>query len=78
MCAAELFSQGPNFSVDLAEIICKKLATLVVSRKGKHLYFSSCFYLPDVLVALYKVVHVLLPANGQNTNVILFSGRPEL
>jgi hypothetical protein len=28
--------------------------------------------------ALYKVVHVLLPANGQNTNVILFSGSPEL
>jgi hypothetical protein len=28
MCAAEFFHQRPNFSVDLAEIICQKLATL--------------------------------------------------
>jgi hypothetical protein len=28
MCAAEFFRQRPNFSVDLAEIICQKLATL--------------------------------------------------
>jgi hypothetical protein len=27
LCAAELFRQRPNFSLDLAEIICKKLAT---------------------------------------------------
>jgi hypothetical protein len=28
MYAAEFFRQRPNFSVDLAEIICQKLATL--------------------------------------------------
>jgi hypothetical protein len=28
MCAVELFRQRPNFSLDLAEIICQKLATL--------------------------------------------------
>jgi hypothetical protein len=29
MCAAYIFGQRPNFLVDLAEIICQKLATLV-------------------------------------------------
>jgi hypothetical protein len=31
MCAAECFRQRPNFLVDLAEIICQELATLVKS-----------------------------------------------
>jgi hypothetical protein len=31
MCAAEILRQRPNFSADLAEIICQKLATLSIS-----------------------------------------------
>jgi hypothetical protein len=43
MCAAELFHQRSNFSVDLAEIICLKLATLVTT-SGSGNIAVFCFH----------------------------------
>jgi hypothetical protein len=37
MCTAKFSHQRPNFSVDLAEIICQELATLIVT------LFPCCF-----------------------------------
>jgi hypothetical protein len=43
LCAAEFSRQRPNFSVELAEILCQKLATLLKDPKKQTVDLSSAF-----------------------------------
>jgi hypothetical protein len=59
MCAAELFRQRPNFSVDLAEIICQKLATLAGIVNVDQLINSVLLVLGSNSYEKISVMHIL-------------------